>query len=94
MLSVISRGPQSKRVVQLLQGQPSLAAGDGSENLGIERDLVQRDTVVDPRVQVIVPHRVVLPSAAHTLFEVTARDLPATWPIGVIPFVAVEAPGG
>src|SRR5690606_26324682 len=86
--------PQSERVVELVQGQPPLADSDGGEHLGVERNLVQRDTVMDSSVQVFVPHRVVLPPAAHTLYEVTARALPATWPIGVIPFAAEEAPRG
>ncbi|GGT21150.1 hypothetical protein GCM10010176_077200 [Nonomuraea spiralis] len=49
---------------------------------------------MDPRVQVVVPHRVVLSSAAHTFYEVTAMALPATWPIGVIPFGVTGAPQG
>lgn len=83
--SAARRSSQPECVVELFQSQPSFAEGDGAEHLRVERDLVQRDTVMDPQVQVFVPHRVVLPSAAHTLFEVTTDASFATWPIGTIP---------
>src|SRR5690606_6727195 len=66
VLSVFRRSPQPERVVQLFQGQPVTRDVDGCQYLGVERDLVQRDTVVDPRVEIVVSHRAVLPSAAHT----------------------------
>jgi hypothetical protein len=57
-----------ENLIQLFRGKPVVAHGNGTENLGIELDLVERHAVMDTKIETLT-HR------AHLLAKDPHRSL-------------------
>ena len=69
----------SERQIDLCSGQRPFGRRHGTEDLGVELDLVKSDAVVDAQIEVLLAHRVHLRSfPTPTKHEATRRPSPGT----------------